>query len=94
MFPDAAQVVAVSEGIADNIHTEIGRPQAKITAIYNPVVPPELDALKSQIPDHPWFVDGGAPIILACGRLIELKGFRMLINSFARRSVARASEIT
>lgn len=89
LFPDAAQVVAVSEGVADNIHTEIGIPQAKITAIYNPVVPPELDALKSQIPDHPWFVDGGAPIILACGRLIELKGFRMLINSFARLSKKR-----
>ena len=84
LFPDAAHVVAVSNGVADSIAEGIGVPRSAITTIYNPVVSPELDALKSQTPDHPWFTDNGSPVILGCGRLIELKGFTVLIKAFAR----------
>lgn len=84
LFPDAAHVVAVSNGVADSIAERIGVPRSALTTIYNPVVSPELDALKSQTPDHPWFTDNGPPVILGCGRLIELKGFTVLIKAFAR----------
>ena len=84
LFPDAAHVVAVSNGVADSIAEGIGVPRSALTTIYNPVVSPELDALKSQTPDHPWFTDNGPPVILGCGRLIELKGFTVLIKAFAR----------
>jgi len=84
LFPGAAHVVAVSNGVADSIAEGIGAPRSAITTIYNPVVSPELDALKSQAPDHPWFTDNGPPVILGCGRLIELKGFMVLIKAFAR----------
>jgi len=84
LFPDAAHVVAVSNGVADSIAEGIGVSRSAITTIYNPVVSPELDALKSQAPDHPWFTDNGPPVILGCGRLIELKGFMVLIKAFAR----------
>jgi len=84
LFPDAAHVVAVSNGVADSIAEGIGVLRSALTTIYNPVVSPELDALKSQAPDHPWFTDNGPPVILGCGRLIELKGFTVLIKAFAR----------
>jgi len=84
LFPDAAHVVAVSNGVADSVAKRIGVPKNSITTIYNPVVSAELDALKAQTPDHPWFTDNGPPVILGCGRLIELKGFTVLIKAFAR----------
>ena len=89
LFQDAAHVVTVSDGVTDSVCAEVGLPKEKISTIYNPVVTPELATLQSQNPDHPWFTDGGPPIILACGRLIELKQFPVLIQAFARLSEQR-----
>jgi len=38
LFPDAAHVVAVSNGVADSVAARIGVRRSKITTIYNPVV--------------------------------------------------------
>ena len=77
------------EGIRESIRKETGIPEDMLTTIYNPVVSPELDRLKWQAPDHPWFTDQAIPIILACGRFKQIKGFPVLIKAFARLSGQR-----
>jgi len=89
LFADAAHVVAVSDGVAASARREAGIDARKLVTIYNPVIPPALDELKSKRPDHPWFADGGAPVILACGRLKEVKDFAMLLHAFARMAQTR-----
>ena len=84
LFADATRVVAVSDGVADSVRRETGLAANKLVTIYNPVIPPEFERMKSQQPDHPWFADNGPPVILACGRLKKVKDFPVLLNAFAR----------
>jgi len=89
LFASAAHVVAVSDGVADSAVAEFGVPREKITTIYNPVVSPDIDRLKTQMPEHPWFSDNGPPIILACGRFKKDKDYPTLIKAFALLSAQR-----
>jgi len=89
LFASAARVVAVSDGVAASAMTEFGVPREKITTIYNPVVSPDIDRLKSQMPDHPWFLDNGPSIILACGRFKKAKDYPTLVKAFALLSAQR-----
>jgi len=89
LFPNAAQIVTVSKGVADSVSAQLGIPKAKVTTIYNPVVSPEIDKLKTQNPEHPWLADDGPPVILGVGRLLSQKDFPTLIRAFARVSERR-----
>ncbi len=39
---------------------------------------------RGEPPDHPWFHDGGPPIVLAAGRLVGQRDFATLIDTFRR----------
>ncbi len=78
------KVVAVSNGVFDDMTTFLRLPAEKIQVIYNPVVTPDLADNASQQIDHPWFEQGAPPVILAAGRLSKEKGFAELIRAFAR----------
>jgi len=79
----ADAIVAVSDGVADDLAAHAGISRARITTVYNPVVGPDLVAKAEARPDHPWFAPGAPPVILAAGRLDPQKDFATLIRAFA-----------
>jgi glycosyltransferase involved in cell wall biosynthesis len=82
-YPKADAIVAVSEGVADDLAELVGIERTRITRIHNPVVSPEL-ALLAEIPlAHPWFDSGQPPVVLGAGRLTAAKDFATLIRAFA-----------
>lgn len=79
----ADAVVAVSQGVADELVRYVGIPAEKVKVIYNPIVTPELFRKAEEPLDHPWFRDGEPPVILGAGRLTKPKDFPTLIRAFA-----------
>lgn len=79
----ADSVVAVSQGVAEDLIKNIKVPPEKVYVIYNPVVTPELLGKAEEPVEHPWFAPGEPPVILGCGRLTEAKDFPTLIRAFA-----------
>lgn len=83
-YPWADAIVAVSQGVAEDLAKTTGLPRERIRVIYNPVVTPELLEKVRQPLDHPWFMPGQPPVILSVGRLTVQKDYPTLIRAFAR----------
>jgi len=83
LFPRAAQIIAVSDGVADDLARFAGLNRNRIDVARNPVVTPDLVALSAQPVDHPWFSPGEPPVILGVGRLSDQKDFTTLLRAFA-----------
>ena len=83
-YPWADGIVAVSNGVAENLAETTGLPRKRIATIYNPVVTPEVIEQASAPLAHPWFVPGSPPVVLGAGRLVEQKDFPTLLQAFAR----------
>jgi glycosyltransferase involved in cell wall biosynthesis len=81
LYRNATRVLAVSQGVAEDLVRTIGVPRDRLEVIYNPIVEEELDSLAEEAVDHPWF-DEGVPVIVAAGRLVEQKDYPMLLEAF------------
>lgn len=83
-YGQADAIVAVSDGVAQDLAECAGIPRERITTVYNPVVTPELIRKAAEPLEHPWFEDGAPPVLLGVGALIAQKDFPTLIRAFAR----------
>jgi glycosyltransferase involved in cell wall biosynthesis len=83
LYPRASQIIAVSDGVADDLSRFSGVERNRIDVVQNPVVTPELAALADEPVDHPWFSPGEPPVILGVGRLSDQKDFATLLRAFA-----------
>jgi glycosyltransferase involved in cell wall biosynthesis len=77
-------IVAVSDGVADDLAWKTGLPRARIATVYNPVVRPELATMASQPVAHRWFLPAAPPVVLGVGSLSPRKDFLTLVRAFAR----------
>lgn len=92
-YRGADQVVAVSQGVADDLIRIIGVPQQRVRVIFNPGVTPALRD-KAQAPlEHEWFRPDQPPVILAVGRLSKQKDFATLLRAFARLRQSRTARL-
>jgi glycosyltransferase involved in cell wall biosynthesis len=84
-YAQAEAIVAVSNGVADDLARLTGLPRERVRTVYNPVVGPELARLAAEPVDHPWFRPGqSSPVVLGAGRLSGQKDFPTLVRAFAR----------
>jgi len=90
-YPWADGIVAVSQGVADDLGQITRLSSNRIQVIYNPIVLPELFTLAQEPVEHPWFKPSEPPVILGVGRLHPQKDFPTLIRAFAEvRKVQQA----
>ena len=82
-YPWADGIIAVSQGVAEDLIRIIGVPAEKVKIIHNPSVTPDIFAKAGETLDHPWFAPGEPPVILGVGRLTMQKDFPTLIRAFA-----------
>lgn len=88
-YPWADAVVAVSQGVAEDIRS-MGGAMARVVVVRNPVVTPGLAALAREASPHAWLTETGAPpVIMGMGRFTEQKDFATLIRAFARLRAGR-----
>ena len=93
LFPVADGVVAVSQGVADDLKAVTPSISRKVTTIYNPVVRPQIVEQAQTPPDHPWFGCGTAPVILSVGRLAAAKDHATLVKAFASVVLERRARL-
>lgn len=82
-YPRADAVVAVSQGVADDLARTLGLPVKSISTIYNPVVSQSLEQRALESLSHPWFSGGGPPVLLAVGGFKPAKDHATLLKAFA-----------
>lgn len=92
-YPWADGIVAVSQGVADDLADVTRLPVEQIQVSYNPTVEPELLVKAKENVDHPWFQPGEPPVILGVGRLHPQKDFPTLIRAFAQVRQVRPARL-
>jgi len=82
LYPKADKIIAVSQGIKNDISEYLGINREKIAMIYNPIVDEEIFELAQEPINHPWFHNFKIPIILAVGALKKQKNYPLLFKAF------------
>ena len=86
-------VIAVSQGVADEIIQATGIDPAKVRVVRNPNITPELYELAAAPLDHPWFAPGQDPVLLGIGGLRLQKDFPTLLRAFAQVNRQRPARL-
>lgn len=92
-YPWADGVIAISNGVADDLSSTIGLSRDRIDVVFNPVDLAFVRQLAEQTFLHPWFGPDEPPVILGIGRLVEQKDFPVLIRSFAQLRAHRPAKL-
>ncbi|MGF1539707.1 MAG: glycosyltransferase [Pleurocapsa sp.] len=92
-YPWADKIVAVSQGVAQDLAQTASLNLEKIKVIYNPGITPEVYQQGQAPVDHPWLQPGQPPVILGVGRLHPQKDFPTLIRAFGKVKQVRPARL-
>ena len=93
-YPRLHRLIAVSQGVADDVLDITDMPASQIVVVRNPTITPELLKAAEAPVDHPWLQsDSGIPVIMGVGRLTEQKDFSTLLSAFAEVQSHRAARL-
>lgn len=86
LYPDAAAIIAVSDGVADNLKHLPGIDPKRVHPVANGVLLGEIERLAGEPVSHPWFGDEKlrVPVVIAVGRLVPKKDYPTLLCAFKR----------
>ena len=82
-YPKLHQLIAVSQGVADDVITITGMSDTQVTVVRNPTVTPAMLSNATLPVEHPWFAENAPPVVLGVGRLTEQKDFPTLLRAFS-----------
>jgi glycosyltransferase involved in cell wall biosynthesis len=91
-YEQAAAVIALSDGVADDLTALTGLARERITTIH-PAVDADLEALASAPVAHPWLAGDGPPVVIGVARLTRAKDIPTLIHAFAHVRAARPARL-
>jgi glycosyltransferase involved in cell wall biosynthesis len=84
-YPKADVVVAVSDGVREDLERTAGLRPGLARTIYNGVDTDRIEKLAAEPVDHPWLTsDDAVPVVLTVGRYKPQKGHETLLRAFAR----------
>jgi glycosyltransferase involved in cell wall biosynthesis len=81
LYPRADRVVAVAEGIKQDLVRSFGIPGERISVVHNPIDIQTVRTKATEPVADPWFAPRGCRLLVAVGRLVKLKGFEFLIRA-------------
>jgi glycosyltransferase involved in cell wall biosynthesis len=84
LYGKADGYIVAAPGVAEMVSDISNIPVSKITVLWEAVIDDEIVDLAKQEPTHPWFSDGGSPVVMGMGRLTRQKNFKTLIQAFAK----------
>ncbi|MFZ5491106.1 MAG: glycosyltransferase [Pseudomonadota bacterium] len=82
-YRQADRVIANSAGVATDVLALTGLPPERLVTLKNPAVPADHDRQAGAPAPHPWLERPDVPVVLAAGRLAEVKDFATLLRAFA-----------
>lgn len=93
LFRQADGVIAVSQGVADDIIKSTGIDPSIVSVVRNPNITPELYQLAEMPLEHPWFKPGQPPVFIGMGGLRRQKDFPTLLRAFAQVNQERSCRL-
>lgn len=93
LFSHADGVIAVSQGVADDIIKSTGIDPSIVSVVRNPNITPELYQLAEMPLEHPWFEPGQPPVFIGMGGLRRQKDFPTLLRAFAQVNQERSCRL-
>ena len=93
MQSGARGIVAVSQGVKDDLVKVARIPRDRIATIYNPVVGAEFAMRASGQPPHSWLADRRCPVFVFAGRLSHQKDPVALLDAMALLLLSRPARL-